>query len=414
MAQMIASEMVKPSSPTPSTARKYKLSSIDQVAPSLYIPFIFFYKGDGPKLHDQISRSLKKSLSETLAIFYPLAGTIERNSFVDCNDAGVEIAEARVPARLSHLIQNPKMEELKQLLPEEKSILSIKTSYFDCGGIAVGVCLSHKVGDAASVVAFVNGWAATCRGEVSRIIPPALDQLALRLPPRETEFLSGLGVGYLKEEIVMERFVFDEEKLEKLRKEASTGEVKNPSRVEALSAFIWRSFIDAAKTTTSASSFTASHAVNLRPRAVPPFPNQTFGNCVTAAYAKVSSEEDDGGIGVLVSKLRTAIRGVDGDYINKVEFIEEAVASVTTGEMSEPGNCIFSSWWRFPVYDVDFGWGKPVWVGTATMPVGNLVMFMATPSREGIEAWFNLPLHNHNHFFKSFRANYNRLLNSFC
>ncbi|KAH6801121.1 hypothetical protein C2S52_001585 [Perilla frutescens var. hirtella] len=355
MQQIIASYTVKPSSPTPVRFKKHKLSSLDQTAPPLYIPLIFFYERDESKHHEEISQCLKQSLSEILTIFYPLAGTIKQNSFIDCNDRGAEFVEAQVDARLAQLIRNPKMEELKQLVPvdsiscNDNVILSVKTSYFDCGGTAVGVCLSHKISDAASFVTFMNAWAATCHRESSKIIQPSFD-LALRFPPKDS--LSS-RFHLQKEKIVTKRLVFYRENLQKLGKQTAT------TRVEAVSAFIWRNFIEAKSRTGETTSFPASHMVNLRSRTVPHMPDQTFGNCIMFASAVVSSEEEHDGDVDYVSKLKGAIRAVVVDFIN--EFISDdnyfRGLVEQSGDLFASANCTFTSWWRFPVYDVDFGWG---------------------------------------------------------
>ncbi|RVW18101.1 Deacetylvindoline O-acetyltransferase [Vitis vinifera] len=46
---------------------------------------------------------------------------------------------------------------------------------------------------------------------------------------------------------------------------------------------------------------------------------------------------------------------------------------------------------RFPLYEADFGWGKPIWVGSASLPFKNLILFMdSSGTNGGIEAWINL------------------------
>ena len=44
----------------------------------------------------------------------------------------------------------------------------------------------------------------------------------------------------------------------------------------------------------------------------------------------------------------------------------------------------------FPVYDTDFGWGEPAWVGSAKWLYKNLVTFLDTKLGNGIEVWINL------------------------
>lgn len=52
--------------------------------------------------------------------------------------------------------------------------------------------------------------------------------------------------------------------------------------------------------------------------------------------------------------------------------------------------CNFTSWCRFPIYDVDFGWGRPTWVCSSNRPHKNVIVLMSTKGGEGIEAWFNM------------------------
>ena len=42
------------------------------------------------------------------------------------------------------------------------------------------------------------------------------------------------------------------------------------------------------------------------------------------------------------------------------------------------------------MYEVDYGWGKPVWVCTTSRPFKNVVILMSTRDGDGIEAWVNM------------------------
>lgn len=88
------------------------------------------------------------------------------------------------------------------------------------------------------------------------------------------------------------------------------------------------------------------------------------------------------------------IRKLDEEYVRMLgegdkhlNTLKERTEMFTKGEMVSLN---FTSLCRFPLYDADFGWGKPVWVSTAPMPFNNLVVFMDTHSGDGIEAWVNL------------------------
>ncbi|XP_030958773.1 stemmadenine O-acetyltransferase-like [Quercus lobata] len=122
----------------------------------------------------------------------------------------------------------------------------------------------------------------------------------------------------------------------------------------------------------------------------PPLPRNSFGNIFRLATVLLSSEERNG----LVGKVRAAIRKIDNEYVKKLQdhaqhlnFLKEASGKVMKEDIV-PFN--FSSWCKFPMYEVDFGWGNPMWIGLVSLPFKNVVIFIDTKSADGIEAWVNL------------------------
>ena len=88
------------------------------------------------------------------------------------------------------------------------------------------------------------------------------------------------------------------------------------------------------------------------------------------------------------------IHNVGDDYVTKireddkhVNFLTELAEKFTKGEVVSFN---FPSLSRFPLYEADFGWGRPVWVGSASFNFKILVVFLDTQSGDGIEAWVNL------------------------
>ena len=118
---------------------------------------------------------------------------------------------------------------------------AVQVNYFTCGGIAIGACISHKIADGISFIMFMKSWAATARGDQGDIYPQF--KLSTLFPPRSS--LSGYDpkMGMTKEKLVLKRFVFSFTSIAALKEkyEESLG-LENrvhPSRVEALSTFIW-------------------------------------------------------------------------------------------------------------------------------------------------------------------------------
>ena len=194
--EIISNEIIKPSSPTPDHLRHYQLSFLDQLCPKAYSPLVFFYElniGD----HDinEISNKIETSLSEVLTLFYPLAGRLNNDRFVDCNDEGVSFSVARVnsPSHLSDAINNPLPSELCKYLPFELNQLTefsvgVQLNIFQQGGIAVGLCISHRIADALSCIMFVKTWVAIARGEADQVAHPEFISAKLFPPTDDNMF----------------------------------------------------------------------------------------------------------------------------------------------------------------------------------------------------------------------------------
>ncbi|KAI5676383.1 hypothetical protein M9H77_07333 [Catharanthus roseus] len=409
---IVTKEMIKPSSPTPHHLRTFKLSFLDQISPPMYTPLIFFYQateihGD----HAQISQLLKQSLSKTLSQFYPLAGRINSEGyFIDCNDAGALFIEAQIHANLLQVVDKPNMEELREYLPSEPEkdnvLLAVQINFFDCGGIALGVKMSHKVADGTSLVTFMNAWGAmtsSCTRD-ENISQFSFGTIANLFPPRDLSSFNSMKSTGITNENVLKRLLFSKEKLQKLKhsvSSASGSKIQDPTRVEVVSSFIWRHFIEMKKSKIGNEKkiVGAVHAVNLRPRMNPPLPNHAFGNfwrhiMAIPTIVLSNNKEEKYEYHDLVEILRSSIREINDDYVKKIqsgdEYIPILKKSVEIFLKGEIELLNFSSWCRFPIYEVDFGWGKPVWACTTAFPFKNLAILMSTRDGQGIEAWINM------------------------
>lgn len=401
--EVISEEIVKPSSPTHEDLHHYQLSFNDQMSPPVYNPLALFYasNGDSKFNADDISDRLKKSLSDVLTHYYPLAGRIKDNSSIDCNDEGIPFLVARVNCRLSDVIQNPVPGELNKLVPFELDAhteipFGAQLNVFECGGIAVGACISHKIADALSYFVFVNYWAATSCGDKEVVSPQFM--AATLFPPKNISGPFAPGIGITKDNIITNMYVFDASKIEALKQKYADSEglkgQKPPSRVEALSAFIWNRFVAATKDESGPEKiYSVHHAVNLRPRFEPPQPQSSFGNLFSVAITvpSLNSGEEDHG---LVRQVREKIKKIDADYVKNLQqgnqlldFMREHAAKFMRGEVV---TFSFTSLCRFPLYEADFGWGKPTWFGSPALTFKNLVFFVDTPSGDGIEAYISL------------------------
>uniref|UniRef100_A0A6N2MCX9 Uncharacterized protein n=1 Tax=Salix viminalis TaxID=40686 RepID=A0A6N2MCX9_SALVM len=293
--EIISKEILKPSSSTPQHLRTYKLSVLDQLAPPLYIPIILFYS---PPCENFCKNSdhLKESFSRTLTHFYPFAGRVKDDFSIDCNDDGAAFIEARVSGDMSMVIEQADINEHQQLLPcspyakisklsTDQVTLAVQVNYFNCGGMAISICIWHAVADGSALATFVKSWAAITRDPNN-----VLDEVA----------------------------------------------IANWPEIE-------------------------SSALNYNS---------------------------------LAGKLDESIRKMNDEYIRKFHagggyfnFIKRAREEVMKG--SNMVVFSFSSWCKFPFYEADFGWGKPIRLSPA-LQLNRVAIFLDTADGEGIEAWISL------------------------
>ncbi|KAH7867330.1 hypothetical protein Vadar_032015 [Vaccinium darrowii] len=127
----------------------------------------------------------------------------------------------------------------------------------------------------------------------------------------------------------------------------------------------------------------------------PPLSEYTFGNLIRGADVSVNSEM---GLGELVSKTREAIGKIDSEYLKELQgengydmVVRHSNEAMEWYFDKEVDYFLFTSWCRFPTYESDFGWGRPVWVSSASWAAPNTIVLLDSMSDiGGIEAWFTM------------------------
>ncbi|KAL6533109.1 hypothetical protein OROMI_027221 [Orobanche minor] len=416
--QILSTEIIKPSSPTPHHLRHFKPSFLDQTSAPFYIPLTLFYNtkfdlGDDSQIHIH----LKKSLSETLNIFYPLAGRIQDMFTILCNDDGVCYTEAKANFTLSEFLHRPDLNLLNKFLPRRTNSLetgidfqfSVQISVFSCGGFVIGACAFHRIVDVATMASFLKTWAGYCGP--TRYEPVGKPDLALDLGSSLFPPLSSLPADYLTNHTsfyfpggnfssLTRRFVFNSSAIAALRKKATSAAVPRPSRVEVLTGFISERLMAGLKKLASEPpppAMTVTHAVNIRKRIEPPLPENAFGNFTWFAAA-FYSPSDEVGLPDYVETLRESLDGINGENLKEMEP-ESVVRSLSTNMRmlsdSESNGQLrvykFSSWCNMGFYDLDFGWGRPVWVAhmgdAGDSRTKHQLMFLDGTNEGEIELW---------------------------
>ncbi|KAL5076780.1 hypothetical protein RYX36_015764 [Vicia faba] len=318
------------------------------------------------------------SLSKTLSLFPPLAGRLVTDPdgyiYISCNDAGADF----IHANATHLTTNDLLSPsdvhaaFKQFIPFHckinysahfSPILAIQVTYL-ADGIFIGFAVSHAVSDGTTVWNFFNTFAEISRG----VTQPS------RIPNfRRDSILNSKAVLHLREddinvtpktdEPVRERiFSFTREAIQKLkarvnRNHTSPAEI---SSFQSLSALMWQC-VTRARKLEGTKTTTVRIAVNIRNRLEPKLSEYYFGNAIQSIATYASACDVVGkDLTWCAEQLNKNIREYDSDKVRRVvEDFEREPKAVKMGN-HDGGIVQIGSSPRFPMYDNDFGWGRPV------------------------------------------------------
>lgn len=111
-------------------------------------------------------------MSRILVPFYPLAGRLRRldgGLELECNAKGVELVGVESSQLMSDFGEFLNFKGFEGLFPrvdyhkpiEDHSLDLVQLTWFRCGGLALGMTISHVVSDGLSATHFIGQWAAS-------------------------------------------------------------------------------------------------------------------------------------------------------------------------------------------------------------------------------------------------------------
>ncbi|KAJ8427397.1 hypothetical protein Cgig2_027947 [Carnegiea gigantea] len=395
---IISKEAIKPSQPTP-RERTLSKSLLDQFSPHIFVRVILFYLPAGrqnPNPTDTTSiKLLKTSLSKTLSHYYPFAGKVNKEGQIECTDDGVELLEARFSSRLVDVLEHPRIEEISKLFPISgdealkgsgiDSLVVIQITRFDCGGMAIGACFSHKIVDASSIATFMNDWASiTCNPNHGPI--PQFSGASF-FPPFDSMTISPKSMPP-SEECRTRRLVFNVSKIDALRNN-NVLRALHPTRFETIAALICKTILGGSTATSGSTRPRAVNIiVNLRTKMAPPLSENQIGNFATHNLVNVTACETD--LYSLVRLLKDGMAKFHEKFGQQLDSAYERSSEIHNSYKELEQLLGNKNAEIFPFYNVDFGFGKPVWASVFPNPTRNCIFMCDTRDGKGIEAWVSL------------------------
>ncbi|CAH2034074.1 unnamed protein product [Thlaspi arvense] len=373
--------LITPSSPTPN--HSLHLSNLDDHH-FLRFSIKYLYLFQEPLS----SLTLKDSLSRVLVDYYPFAGRIKASDDrtkleVDCNGEGAVFAEAFMDITCQAFLElSPKPNKswrkllFKVQAPSFLDIppLVIQVTHLRCGGMILCTAINHCLCDGIGTSQFLHAWAHANTSARLPIQPfHSRHVLDPRSPPRVTHSHPGFTrtttttsdiCKYLQSKpLVPATLTFTPSLILRLKK-TCTPSLKCTT-FEALAAHTWCSWarsLDLPLTMLVKLLF----SVNMRKTLIPELPQGYYGNGFVLACAE--------------SKVQDL---VNGNIYHAVKLIQEAKARITDGyvrstidlledkTVKTDVSCslVISQWAKLGLEELDFGGGKPMYMGPLTSDI---------------------------------------------
>ncbi|XP_057964516.1 coniferyl alcohol acyltransferase [Malania oleifera] len=402
--------IVKASHP-PQESHTLTLSNLDLLSGRFPVTYFYFYHK--PLLnHDfhSIIEALKISLAETLNFFYPFAGRIVENAStgepeIICDNNGALILEAHANIPLKDFNFHNLDDSLKgKLISIHESFpFQAQVTSYACGSVSITFTFDHALGDASSFGKFLLAWSEmSLKKPISSIPNHRRSLLNARVPPRYDKSLDQDFVACTLEEIqnmplpktlVKRLYYVHASRINELQSLASANGEKR-TKIEAFSAYIWKVMVSVVEESNEKCKM--GWLVDGRGRLMGNDSSLSnyIGNVLSVAFGEASlTELKQWSISDIAKVAHEAIGKVanEAHFLDLIDWIEchrpgLMLSRVVLGRGGPA--VVLSSCRRFPVVELDFGFGRPV-LGTVCSTVEKIGVnyFNQRPAADEDGSW---------------------------
>ncbi|KAK2998273.1 hypothetical protein RJ639_024170 [Escallonia herrerae] len=358
------------------------ISNLDLLSGRFPVTYFYFYKA--PPVDDFTStiESLKSSLAASLTDFYPFAARIVQDPKTSepeivCDNSGAVLVEANANIPLKELNFYNLDQSLKGKLVtiEPDFATQIQVTRYTCGGLLITFTFDHTLGDASAFSKFLLTWSEIATKKPISCLPDHRRGLRAQFPPTYDPTLDQVFVSCTLQDIVhmptinfmvKRPYYVAVSNIDQLQRLACTY-AHERTKIEAFSAILWKimvRIIDETHTTC----------------------NMAFGEASVVEVKQGSISDVATMVHDAISKITNATH-----FLDLIDWIEchrpgMMLSKLVLGRGGPA--VVVSSGRRFPVSELDFGFGSPV-LGTVCSTIEKIGVgyINQRQSAKGDDSW---------------------------
>ncbi|ONK72986.1 uncharacterized protein A4U43_C04F25740 [Asparagus officinalis] len=378
------------------------LSNLDFLLPPVDVGVFFVYRNREHQLRSSSKfDTLKTSLSEALATYYPLAGVITENLRGEpellCNNSGVDFLEAYFERGIAELdLYNPEECLEGKLVPrKDEGVFCIQATELKCGGLVIACVFDHRIADAYSINMFLLGWSQLACSKPISIIPcfycfPHQLHYASLCNSSITNLYVPASSLSLSNNCSLTSRIYHVS-LEHINRLQILS--KATTKLQAFSAFLWQTIAKGMKC--NPENF-CKMAIVVDGRSRLNHDMSTyFGNLLGVVFRKhtakdLSSMKLSEVVGIVEEMIKEGTKEehfLELDNMIGKQSIKGVRSRIYSEEESDGAAFIVSSGRKFPMSEVDFGWGQPNFGSYHFGWGGKVGHIMPIPSTSCEEEW---------------------------
>ncbi|XP_031475472.2 acyltransferase GLAUCE-like [Nymphaea colorata] len=419
----VETSVVVPAEPT--KRGRLFLSNIDLTLVAYHESVAFFLPKPVPDPFPEVEKTLKTALTRLLVHYDFMAGRLAPTPAgvleIDCNDAGVVVATATASCSLEWLgelmMPKPEYKELVKHLVghlnkknmEDKPLLLLQLTRFQCGGHALACLCNHCTLDGIGIRTFCANLAACTLGK-DLLVPPNPDRTIFkaRVPPKisyphhEYSKLSPqeLSPFSIPGECHADLFMHDgailtpssvfipQSKIDAMKSQVlAAGKLKKVTDFHVVAAKVWKErslAIGMPDDCTSTMLFPVDVRRHMSPKLGPGF----AGNALVPGFACATVLElKSQGLSFCVEKVQEGLERLDEEYIRSgIDWLE-----VNRGAPRVVDSFSVVAWTKIGFGEEDFWWGKAECLVPVELKPGLVMLLPGDEGSLGINVCLALP-----------------------